>query len=67
MNRLLLKLVLLLLHAFVNFVIISWLVNFDITGSWLTVAGFVLLVLALIVFFIRHLVSFYYFIKTKTR
>ena len=67
MNSMLLRLVLLLLHAFINFALVSWLLNFDITGSWLAVGAFVIGVLLLMVVFIRHLLSFFSFLKTRTK
>ena len=67
MNSILLRVILLLLHALINFALISWLMNFDITGSWLAVGVFVIGVLLLMVVFIRHLLSFFSFLKTKTK
>lgn len=64
-NRLALRLLALLLHALLNFVVITWLTNFDLTGSWLVFAGFVLAVLVLLCFFLKHLVSFVTFFKME--
>ena len=57
----------LLAHALLNIVIISYATNYDISGSWVAVTGFVLLLFLLLVLFIRHLLSFIHFIKTKTK
>ncbi|HKO79267.1 MAG TPA: hypothetical protein VJU78_02690, partial [Chitinophagaceae bacterium] len=57
----------LLLHALINFLLVSWLVNFDITGKWAFFIGFLIILLVLLYFFIKHIVSFIYFIKTKTK
>ena len=62
-----LRVVLLLLHALVNFILISWLTDFDITGSWLTVIGFTFFVLLVIGTIIAHIISFINYIKTKTK
>lgn len=53
-----------LLHAAANFLLITWLTNFDITGSWLTLAGFIVLLALLLLLFIKHILSFIYFLKT---
>jgi hypothetical protein len=67
MNSIFLRVAALLLHAVANFVLVNYLVNFDIAGKWVYFIGFIVLLLILIYFFIRHIVSFVYFIKTKTK
>jgi hypothetical protein len=67
MNSLFIRSAALLLHALVNFLLVNWLVNFDITRKWIFFIGFVIALLALLYFFIKHIVSFIYFIKTKTK
>ena len=67
MNRLIIRTSALLLHAFLNFVLVSYLLNYDLTGSWIVVTGFIILLFLLVVLFIRHLLSYFYFIKTKTK
>lgn len=67
MNTLFFRITALLLHAVANFIIVSYAVNFDITGKWISFIGFILLLFVLLYFFIRHLASFIYFIKTKTK
>jgi hypothetical protein len=56
-----------LAHVILNIIIISWIVNFDITASWLRVAGFAALLFILLVLFIKHLISFINYLKTKTK
>ena len=56
-----------LAHVILNIIIISWIVNFDITGSWLKVAGFAAVLFILLVLFIKHLISFINYLKTKTK
>ena len=67
MNNLLVRTVAIILHAIVNLLLVNWLVNFDITGKWIFFAGFILLLLFLLFLFVKHIVSFIYFIKTKTK
>ena len=50
-------------HAAANFILISVLFRYDITGRWVTFIGFILLALILLYLFIRHLVSYIYFLK----
>ena len=66
MNHLLFRLAALLLHAVLNFILISYLMDYDITGSWLKVVGFVLLIFMFLIAFIVHLLSFIKLIKTRT-
>jgi len=67
MNALLLRTTLLLIHAVANFIIVSTLVNYDLTDSWLHFAGFIIILLILTFIFVKHLLSYIYFIKTKTK
>jgi hypothetical protein len=67
MNNFFLRILALLLHAAANFLVVTWLLNFDITKKWLYFIGFVALLLALLYLFIRHITSFIYFLKTKTK
>ena len=62
-NRLSVRIAALLLHAVLNFIIITWLTNFDLTGSWLVFIAFAMIVFVLIYFFLRHIVSFVQFLK----
>jgi hypothetical protein len=67
MNKLLIRVVAILLHAVANFLLVTYLTNFDITGSWVGIAGFIIVLGILLVLFIMHILSFIYFIKTKTK
>lgn len=67
MNNLFTRTAAILIHAILNFIIISRLYNYDITGSWLLFFTFIIVVLALLYLFVRHLISFMYFIKTKLK
>jgi hypothetical protein len=67
MNSVFTRTAALLLHALLNFLLVSWLVNFDITGKWIFFIGFIITLLILLYLFIKHIVSFIYFIKTKTK
>ena len=67
MNNLLWRTALILVHAVVNFFVVTFLLDYDITGSWLRLTGFILLILFLLFLFIKHLVSYIYFIKPKIK
>lgn len=67
MNALLLRTVAILLHATGNFLLVTFLLSYDITGSWVFFIGFIVLLLLLLFLFIKHTVSYIYFIKTKTK
>jgi hypothetical protein len=67
MNILLMRVVAILLHAVANFLLVTWLTNFDISGSWLAAGGFVVLLAILLFLFIKHILSFIYFLKTKSK
>ena len=67
MNNLIIRAAALLIHILVNVILITWLMQSDLTGSWLIFAGFLLLLLVLFYLLVIHLISFLQFIKTKTR
>ena len=68
MNNLLLRTGAILLHAIANFLLVNYLVNeFDLTGKWILFIGFILLLLVLLYLFVKHVVSYIYFLKTKTK
>jgi hypothetical protein len=67
MNNLFLRTCLVLLHAVTSIVLVSYLVDYDITGKWIKFIGFLLLLLLLLFLFVKHLIAFYYFIKTKPK
>ena len=67
MNDFVLRTTALILHAAANIIIVTYLFNYDITGSWVFFIGFIALLLLLLFLFIKHLLSYIYFIKTKTK
>jgi len=67
MNAFVLRTIAIVLHAVANFLLVTYLLNADITGSWLYFTGFIVLIAVLLFLFIKHLVSYIYFIKTKTK
>ncbi|MEO7922333.1 MAG: hypothetical protein ABIR30_01515 [Chitinophagaceae bacterium] len=67
MNPLLLRTFAILIHAVANFILVTWLLNYDISGSWLYFVGFIAICLLLLFLFIKHLLSYIYFIKTNTK
>ena len=54
------------LHIFLNFILVSYLMRFDLTGSWIGFILFILLILVLMVLFILHLLSFIQFLKSRS-
>ena len=67
MNALLLRTFFLLLHAVANFLIVTTLLNYDLTGSWLYFTAFIAIVLLLIIIFVKHILSYINFIKPKPK
>jgi hypothetical protein len=65
MNKRLFRTLILILHALLNFFIVSYVMDYDLTGSWLRIILFVLLMLVLLYFFILHLVAYYKLVKPK--
>ena len=65
LNGFILRTAAILIHAILNFIVISYLVNYDITGSWIKFIGFTLVVFLLFYLFLLHLVSFINFLKHK--
>jgi len=65
-SQLLVRIVFLLIHITLNFIVVSYLVSFDWTGSWIRFFLFLILVLTLAALFIRHVISIIYFIKSRT-
>jgi len=64
-NSLFWRVAALVIHIILNIVIVTRLTDFDLTGSWLIFFGFLILLLLLIFLFIKHVLSFIYFIKNK--
>jgi hypothetical protein len=54
-----------ILHALANFIILSQLMSFDITGGWLPFALFVLVAIILLALLALHLLSFIRFLQLK--
>lgn len=68
MNSLFVRTTAILLHAVLNFLLVNFFVStYDLTGKWVLFIGFILFLLLLLYFFIKHIVSYIYFIKTKTK
>ena len=66
MNKLLFKVVFILLHIISNFILISYLMSFDLTESWIKFSLFLLLVIILVILFVKHLLGFLLFIKSNS-
>ena len=64
-NSLPLRIFSIVLHAVFNFILISYLTDFDLTGSWIVFIGFLIVVFLLSYVFLKHLVSFIHFIINK--
>ena len=64
-NSFVLRVAAIIIHAILNFIAISYMVNFDITGSWIKFIGFTLVVFAMFYLFLLHIVSFIHFVKNK--
>lgn len=56
---------LILIHAFINFLLVSWVLQYDITGSWMGFTLFIILCLLLLVLFVKHLVSFIKYLQSN--
>lgn len=65
--RLFIRIAALLFHAVLNFIVVTGLTNFDLTGSWSLFAAFAAVVFVLLYLFLRHVVSFVCFLKNKLR
>lgn len=65
MDRMILRVGLIMLHALANIVVVSYLVNYDITSSWLATISFVIILFILLTLFIKHIMSFIKYIKTN--
>ena len=65
LNSFILRVAALIIHAILNFIAISYMVNFDITGSWIKFIAFALVVFGMFYLFLLHIVSFINFLKQK--
>ena len=54
-----------LLHAVINFFLVSWMLKYDITGSWAGFVLFIVLCLLLLILFIKHLISFIKYLQSN--
>ena len=64
-NSLTLRIFSIVLHAVFNFIIVSYLTDFDLTGSWIVFTGFLIVVFFLSYVFLKHLAIFIHYIKNK--
>ena len=67
MNVFLLRTAAIVLHVAASIILVTFLFNYDITGSWVFFIGIITLLLLLLFLFIKHLLSYIYFIKNKTK
>ena len=67
MSRLFRRILAIVLHLLLNVFVVTWVMQYDVTASWITFSGFVSLVLILLIFFTLHLISFFYFIKSTNK
>ena len=65
-NRMLFRALAITLHIFLNFILVSYLMRFDLTGSWIGFILFILALLVLLVLFIKHFLSFIQFLKSRS-
>lgn len=67
MDTLLIRMGALLLHVFINIVIVSYILRFDVSGSWLAMGAFVISLFILLALLILHVMGFIKYLKTKAR
>ncbi|RYY57126.1 MAG: hypothetical protein EOO09_03580 [Chitinophagaceae bacterium] len=67
MGRLFRRVFALLLHALLTTYLLTWILRYDLTDSWILFAGFVSLLLLLLFFFTLHVIAFFYFLKSRTK
>ena len=65
-NKLLIRVIFISVHIFLNFIFISYLMSFDLTETWVKFSLFILVLLLLLILFVKHLISFILFIKSNT-
>ncbi|MEO6252889.1 MAG: hypothetical protein ABIO79_06270 [Ferruginibacter sp.] len=65
MNKVLFRTLILILHTLLNFFIVSYVMDYDLTGSWLRITLFVLLLLVLLYFFVLHIIAYSKLVKPK--
>ena len=64
-KRTLLRTGAIILHTLANFIILSYLMSFDITGGWLPFALFMLACFLLLALLALHILSFIRFLQLK--
>lgn len=67
MSRLIRRLVAILLHALLTAYVLTWAMQYDITGSWILFAGFISLFLLLLLFLTIHFIALFYFFKSRVK
>ncbi len=67
MNTLLFRVGAILMHVFLNIVIVSYVTRYDVTGSWIAMTGFVLLLFIMLGLLVMHIMSFLNFLKHKAK
>lgn len=65
MSKLVFRTLLLILHTLLNFFIVSYVMDYDLTGSWLRISLFVLLLIVLLYFFLLHIIAYSKLVKPK--
>lgn len=67
MNTLFFRTAILLVHILLNFIVVSWFLKFDISGSWVSIVVFIIGLIVLMWVFIRHIISYLSFIKLNRK
>lgn len=65
MNKTPLRAAAILLHLLLNFFLVSWLMDFDLTGGWIRFVLFLTVCLLLLMLFVLHMISFIRFLQSK--
>lgn len=65
-NSLPLRILALALHLLINVWMLTWLVDFDVSGKWITFIPFVAAFTFITIAFIYHLILFTRFLKSKS-
>ncbi|RYY60969.1 MAG: hypothetical protein EOO05_08030 [Chitinophagaceae bacterium] len=67
MGRLFRRVLAILLHALLTIYILTWVMHYDITGTWIHLSGFISLLLLLLFFFTIHAIAFFYFLRSRPK
>jgi hypothetical protein len=65
MNNTPLRAAAILLHLLLNFFLVSWLMDFDLTAGWIRFVLFLTVWLLLLLLFVLHMISFIRFLQSK--